>query len=104
MSASSELHIEHVIEGNLSLPKKMLFSCIAHVLANAYFSRLVFCASVIRELYQKLLDSSLSMYGFVVYLLMLGNWFVMIAMFFSWSCLVRYVCRHLTCPLSGCLR
>ena len=93
--------MEHVIEGNLSLPKNSCFLALPMYWPVRNFSMFVFWASVIIGLCQKLLDNSLSMSGLVVHLLMLGNWFVMIAMFFSWSCLVRYVCRHLTRPLSG---
>ena len=45
---------------------------------------------------QNALDSSLSIFGFIVHLLMLGKLFVISSRLFSWSYLVIYVSRHLT--------
>ena len=96
MSTSSELYIEHVIEGNLSLPKNSCFRALPIYWPVRNFNILVLCAFVIVGLCQNAFDSSLSISRFVVHLLMLGNWFDMITILFFWSCLVRYVCRHLT--------
>jgi hypothetical protein len=62
---------------------------------------LVFCESVIVGVDQNLLDISLFMSGFIVHLLMLGNCSAIIFRLVSRSCLVMYVWRHLTGPLSG---
>ncbi len=62
--------MEHVIEGNLSLPKNSCFLALPIYWPVRNFNILVFCASVIMGLCQKELDSSLSIYGFVVHLLM----------------------------------
>jgi hypothetical protein len=50
-----------------------------------------------------LLEISLSISGFIVHLPMLGNCFAIILKLVSRSCLVMYVWRHLTRPLSGLL-
>ena len=64
-------------------------------------SMFVFWESVIVDVDQNLLDVSLSMFGFIVQLLILGNCSDIIFRLVSRSCLVMYVCRHLTGPLSG---
>ena len=61
----------------------------------------IFCASDIAVFFQNLLDCSLSIYGFIVHLEMLGNFLAIISRFFSRSCFWMYVSRHLTGPLSG---
>ena len=63
----------------------------------------VFCAFVIVGLVQRVLDSSLSIVGFIVHLLMLGNWVAIISRLLSWSYLVIYVWKNLIGPLSSCL-
>ena len=52
---------------------------------------------------QKLLDISLSISWFIVHLLMLGNCLDKFFKLLSLSCLVMYVSKHLTGPLSGLL-
>ncbi len=101
VSASKELQIGHVIDGNLSMPKNSCFLALPMYCPVRNFSRLVFCESVIAGLDQKLLDISLSMSGFIVHLLMLGNCSAIISKLFSRSCLVMYVSRHLTGPFSS---
>jgi hypothetical protein len=101
VSASHELHIGHVIEGNLSMPKNSCFLAFPMYCPVRNFSRLVFCEYVITGLDQKLLEISLSISGFIVHLLMLGNCSAIIFRLVSRSCLVIYVWRHLTGPLSG---
>ena len=51
----------------------------------------VFCAFVIVGLDQNAFDSSLSMYGFIVHLMIFGNLFVIISRLFYWSYLFMYV-------------
>ena len=63
MSASKELQIGHVIDGNLSMPKNSCFLALPMYCPVRNLSRLVFCESVIAGLDQKLLDISLSMLG-----------------------------------------
>jgi hypothetical protein len=103
VSAYGELHIGHVTVGNRSMPKNSCFLALPMYCPVRNFSMLVFCESVIVRVDQNLLDISLSMSGFVVHLLMLGNCFAIIFILVSRSCLVMYVWRHLTRPLSGCL-
>lgn len=73
MSASDVLQIGHVIEGNLSIPKKSCFLALPIYCPVRNFNMFVICASVIMGLDQKLLDKSLSISGFVVHLWMLGK-------------------------------
>ena len=47
MSASVELQIEHVIDGNLSLPKNSCFLAFPMYWPVRNFKRFVFCESVI---------------------------------------------------------
>ena len=61
----------------------------------------VFCESVIVGVDLNLLDMSLSMSGFSVHMLMLENCSAIILRLVLRSCLVMYVWRHLTGPLSG---
>ena len=103
VSASGELHIGHVIDGNLSMPKNSCFLALPMYCPVRNFSMHVFCESVIVGLDQNLLDISLSISGFIVHLVMLGNFLAIIFRFFSRSCFVMYVSRHLTGPLSGLL-
>jgi hypothetical protein len=81
--------------------KKQLFHGIAMYWPVWDFSMLVFCECVIVGVDQNLLDMSLSMSGFIVHLLMLGNRSASIFRLVSRSCLVMYVWRHLTMPLFG---
>ena len=83
VSASGELHIGHVLDGNLSMPKNSCFLAFPMYCPVRNFRMLVFCESVIIGLDQKLLDSSLSMSGFVVHLWMLGNLSAIILVIFS---------------------
>jgi hypothetical protein len=101
VSASGELQIEHVVDGNLSMPKNSCFLALPMYCPVRNFSRHVFCGSVIVGLDQKLLDISLSISGFLVHLLMLGNCYAKIFRLLSRSYLKIYVSRHLTGPLSG---
>ena len=103
VSASCELQIGHVVDGNLSLPKNSCFLALPMYCPVRNFRRLVFCESVIIGLDQKWLDILLSMSGFDVHLLMLGNCIANFFRLLSLSCLVRYVSRHRTGPLSGLL-
>ena len=103
MSASGELQIGHVMDENLSLPKHSCFLALPMYCPVRNFRRLVFCEYVIMGLDQKWLDISLSMSWFVVHLLMLGNCIANLFRLLSLSCLVRYVSRHQTGPLSGLL-
>ena len=82
MSASVELQIEHVIEGNLSLPKNNCFLALPMYWPVRSFNIIVFCEFVIVGLDQKALESSLSIFGFIVHLLMLGNWVAIISRLF----------------------
>ena len=50
-----------------------------------------------------LLDISLSISGFIVHLLMLGNCLAMVFRLLSWLYFVMNVSKHLTGPLSGLL-
>ena len=101
MSTSLELQIGHVMDENLSLPKNSYFLALPMYCHVRNFSRHVFCGSVIIGLDQKLLHSSLSMSGFIVHLIMLGNFSDMVFKLLSRPCSVMYVSRHLTGPLSG---
>ena len=101
MSASGELHIGHVIDGNLCMPKNNCFRALPIYWPVRNFRRVVFCESVITGLDQNLLDSSLSISGFIVHLEMFGNFCAIISRFFSLSCFWMYVSKHLTGPLSG---
>ena len=101
MSASGELQIGHVIDGNLSMPKNSCFLALPMYCPVRNLSIHVFCESVIVGLDQKLLDSSLSISGFIIHLLMLGNYSDNVFRLLFRSYLVMYVSRHLTGPLSG---
>ena len=101
MSASEELHIGHVFDGNLPMPKNSCFRALPIYCPVRNLSMLVFCEYVIVVVVQNLLDVSLSMSGFIVHLLILGNCSDIIFKLVSRSCLVMYVWRHLTGPLSG---
>ena len=101
MSASVELQIGHVIDENLSLPKKSCFLAFPIYCLVRDFNMFIVCAYVIMGLCQNLLDSSLLIFGFVIHLLTLGNWVVIISRLFSRSYFLIYVCRHRIGPLSG---
>ena len=101
MFASWELQIEHVMDGNLSMPKNNCFLALPMYCPVRNLSIHVFSGSDIAGLDHKLLDISLSILGFIVHLLMLGNCLAMVFRLLSRSCLVMYVSRHLTGPLSG---
>ncbi len=96
-----ELQIGHVIDGNLSLPKNSCFLALPMYWPVRNFKMLIFWESVIAGLDQKALDSSLSISGFIVHLLMLGKRIASSSRLFSRSYLVMYVSRHLTGPLLG---
>ena len=98
--ASNELFMGHVIDGNLSLPKNSCFLAFPIYCPIQCFRRLVFCEYVIVELDQNSLDITLSIFGLIVHLLMLGN-SAIISKLFSWLYLVICVVRHLTRPLLG---
>ena len=83
------------------MPKNSCFLALPMYCPVRNFSMHVFCESDIIGLDQKLLDISLSMSGFIVHLLMLGNCSDMVFRLLTRSCLVMYVSRHLTGPLSG---
>ena len=85
------------------MPKNSCFLAIPMYYPVRNFSRFVFCESVIAGLDQKLLEISLSISGFIVYLQLLGNYSAIIFKLVSRSCLVMYVWKHLTGPLSGLL-
>ena len=93
--------MEHVIDGNLSLPKNSCFLALPMYWPVRNFKRLVFCESIIVGLDQNSLERSLSISRFIVHLLMLGNRCASSFKLFSRSCLVMYVARHLIGPLSG---
>ena len=101
MSASWELHIGHVLDGNLWIPKNNYFLALPMYWPVRNFSKVIFCGSVIAGLVQNLLDSSLLISGLLVHLFMFGNLCAIIIKFFSRSCFCIYVSRHLTGPLSG---
>jgi hypothetical protein len=103
VSVSRELHIGHVIDGNLWMPKNNCFLALPMYWPVRNFRRVVFCESVIAGLDQNLLDNSLFMSGFIVHLEMFGNFRAITSRFFSRSCFWMYVSRHLTGPLSGLL-
>ena len=63
------------------------------------FKNVVFREFYIAGLDQKLLDNSLSIFGFIVNLEMFGNFCAIISRLFSWSCFWMYVSKHLTGPL-----
>ena len=100
VSASWELQIEHVMDENLFMPKNSCFLALPMYCHVQNFSRHVFCEYDIAGLVHKLLDISLSILGFIVHMLMLGNCLAMVFRLFSRSCFVMYVSRHLTGPLS----
>jgi hypothetical protein len=91
------------MDGNLSLPNNSCFLALPIYCSVRNFRMHVFCEFVIARLDQKLLDVSLSILGFIVHLLILGNCSAIILRFLSLSYLVMYVSRHLTGPLSGFL-
>ena len=100
VSASCELHMGHVLEEKLCMPKIscfLAFSIYWHVLN---LSMLVFCSSVIVWLFQKSLDVLLFVMGFIVHLWMLGKSSAIISRLFLRSYFLMYSCRHLTGPLS----
>ena len=101
VSASWELHIGHVFDGNLWIPKNNCFLALPMYWPVRNFSRVVFCEYVIAGLVQNLLDNSLSISGLLVHLSMFGNFCAMIFKFLSRSYFCKYVSRHLTGPLSG---
>ena len=82
MSAFVELQMEHVIEGNLSLPKNSCFLALPMYWPVRSFNIIVFYESVILGFDQNALESSLSILGFIVHLLMLGNWIAIISRLF----------------------
>ena len=87
VSASNELHIRHVIDRNLLMPTISCLLAFPMYRPIRNFSRFVFCEYVIAGLDQ----ISLSMSGFIVHLLILGNYYAIISKLFSRSCLVMYV-------------
>ena len=60
MSASGELHIGHVCDGYAFMPKKSCFRACPIYCPVRNFIRHVFCLSVMVGLFQKSLDSALS--------------------------------------------
>ena len=90
-----------MIDENLSMLKNSCFLAFPMYCPVRNFSMHVFCEYDIIGLDQKLLDNSLSMSRFIVHLLMLGNCSDKVFILLSRSCLVKYVSRHLTGPLSG---
>ena len=103
VSASKELQIGHVCDGNLCMPKNSCFLALPMYCPVRNFSKLVFLESVISGLVHKSFDSSLSIFGFIVHLQMLGNCCAIISRFLFRSCFLIYVSKHLTGPLSGLL-
>ena len=89
-----------MIDGNLSMPKNSYFLALPIYCPVQNFSMHVFCESDITGLDHKLLDISLSMSGFIVHLLMLGNCSDMVFRLLSQSCLVMYVSKNMTGLLS----
>ena len=73
MSASGELHIGHVLDGNLWIPKNNYFLAFPMYCPVRNFKIVVFCESDIVGLDHNLLDNSLSISRFVVHLTMFGN-------------------------------
>ena len=86
MSASRELHIGHVLDGNLWMPKNSCFLALPIYWPVRNFKMVVFCVSDIAGFVQNLLDSSLSISGFIVHLEMFGNFCAITSRFFSRSC------------------
>ena len=82
MYASSELQIGHVFDGNLWIPKKSCFLAFPIYWPVRNFRTAIFCGSVTIGLDQKLLESSLSIFGFIVYLAMFGNLCAIVTKFF----------------------
>ena len=103
MSTYGELHIGHVLDGNLWIPKNSCYLALPMYCPVWNFKRFVFYEYDIVGLDQNLLDNSLSISGFIVHLEMFGNFCAIILRFLSRSCFLRYVSRHLTGPLSGLL-
>lgn len=69
MSEFEELHMEQLMDGNLSLPKNNFFLAFPMYCLVRNFKIVVFCESLVVELVQKEFESSLSRFGFVVHLL-----------------------------------
>jgi hypothetical protein len=86
--ASEELQIGHVIDENLSMPKTSCFLALPMYCLVRNFSIHVFCEYDIAGLDHKLLDIALSISGFIVHLLMLGNCYDMVFRLLSRLCLV----------------
>ena len=83
MSTSGELHIGHVLDGNLWILKNSCFLALPMYCPVQNFKSVVFCESDIVGLDQNLMDNSLSISGFVVHLAMFGNFSAIILRFFS---------------------
>ena len=99
VSTSCKLQMGHVFEGNLCIPKincVMVFPMYWLFLNSSMF---VFCESINSRLFQKSLDISLSMMGFMVHLLMLGKSSANIYRLFSRLYFFMNSTRHLTGPL-----
>ena len=70
--ASTNLYIEHVIEGNLFFSKKNCFLALPIYWSVRNFNIFVFCAFVIDGLDHNELDILILIFGFIVHLLMFG--------------------------------
>ena len=66
VSAYGELHIGHVFDGNLCIPKNISFQALPIYWPVRNFKRVIFCEFDIAELDQNLLDISLYISGFII--------------------------------------
>ena len=70
---SSELHIEHIIQGKTSITKNNCFLTFPIYWPCCSFKKHVFCESIMFLLVQKSLDRSLSISSLAIHLSILGN-------------------------------
>ena len=82
MFTSRELHIGHVLDGNLWIPKNNCFLALPMYCPVRNFKRAIFCEYDIVGLDQTLLDNSFSISLFIVHLEMFGNYCAIILRFF----------------------
>ena len=101
MSGSVEVQIGHVMDGNLSIPKKSCLRAFPMYWPVRNLITHVICESVIVGFFQKLVESSLSISLLPVHFSMLGKLSEIRSRLLLRSCFLKYLPKNLTGLLSG---
>ena len=101
MSGSVEVHIRHVMDGNLSIPKNSCFRAFPMNWPVRNLMRHVICELEVIGFFQKLVESSLSILLLPVHFSMLGKFSEIRSRSLIRSCFLGYLLKNLTGPLLG---